>query len=68
MGGLVYPRVILLNAYEDGVPEEAEGFVLYVDLLESELNSRDVGQVNLSRNAYLVRINESGIYYSLCVY
>ena len=61
VGGLLFPEIIFLKAYEDGVAEEVEGFVLYLDLVESELDSRDVGFVNISRNAYLIRINESGI-------
>ena len=59
--GLPYPEGIHLSAYEDGVAEESEGFVLYLDLVESELDPRDVGLVNISRNTYLIRINESGI-------
>ena len=51
---------ITLDAYLDGLPEELEGFVLYLDVIESELDPRDVGQVNLSRSVYLVVINQSG--------
>ena len=48
--------------YQDGVDEEIEGFVVFLEVLESELDERDVGQVNLTRPAYLVRINPSGMY------
>ena len=61
VGGIFYPERTRLSAYEDGIAEDPEGFVLYLDLLESKLDPRDVGLVNISRNAYLVRINESGI-------
>lgn len=61
IGFLIYHEELDLRAYEDGEAEESEGFVLYLDLVESELDPRDVGLVNISRNAYLIRINESGI-------
>jgi hypothetical protein len=50
-----------LDAYLDGLAEELEGFVLYLDVVESELDPRDVGLVNLSRSVYLVVINQSGM-------
>ena len=49
------------DAYLDGLAEELEGFVLFLEVIESELDPRDVGQVNLSRAVYLVTINQSGI-------
>ena len=52
---------LTLDAYLDGLAEELEGFVLYLDVIESELDPRDVGQVNLSRSVYLVVINQSGM-------
>ena len=51
---------LTLNAYQDGEAEQLEGFILYVEIDESELDPRDVGNVSLSRSAYLVRINQSG--------
>ena len=33
-----------------------------MDIIESDLDPRDVGQVSLERSAYLIRINESGMY------
>ena len=54
------PPSLILNAYQDGEAEQLEGFVIYLEILESELNQRDVGNVSLSRSAYLIRINQSG--------
>ena len=54
---------LTLDAYLDGLAEELEGFVLYLDVIESELDPRDVGQVSLSRSVYLVVINQSGVIY-----
>ena len=51
---------LTLNAYQDGEAEQLEGFILYLEIDESELDPRDVGNVSLSRSAYLVRINQSG--------
>jgi hypothetical protein len=52
---------LTFDAYLDGLAEELEGFVLYLDVVESELDPRDVGLVNLSRSVYLVVINQSGM-------
>ena len=60
-GGTFAPVYVNLNAYEDGSAEEVEGFVIVLSLLDTELDSRDVGQVNISRSIYLIRINQSGI-------
>ena len=54
---------LTLDADLDGLAEELEGFVLYLNVMESELDPRDVGQVNLSRSVYLVVINQSGVIY-----
>ena len=58
-GGSFSPPSLSLNAYQDGVAEESEGFVLYLEIVESELDPRDVGSVSVSRSAYLIRINQS---------
>ena len=50
-----------IGAFQDGLAEVQEGFVIYLDILESELDPRDVGQVNVSRSLYFVRINQSGM-------
>lgn len=49
-----------LNAYQDGEAEQLEGFILFLEIEESELDPRDVGNVSVSRSAYLIRINQSG--------
>lgn len=62
-GGIVpdLHQYYLLPIYEDGLEEDTEGFVLYMDVVESQLDPRDVGQIDLARTAYLVTINQSGI-------
>ena len=59
-GGNFSSPSLTLNAYQDGETEQLEGFILYLTIKESELDPRDVGNVSLSRSAYLVRINQSG--------
>ena len=60
-GGVFEPPELYLDAYQDGIAEQSEGFVLLLEIEESELDPRDVGSVSLSRSVYLVRINQSGI-------
>jgi hypothetical protein len=59
-GGIFISPSLSLDAYQDGEAEQLEGFVLYLEIVESELDPRDVGNVSVSRPAYLVRINQSG--------
>ena len=59
-GGIFEPPELYLDAYQDGITEQSEGFVLLLEIEESELDPRDVGSVSLSRSVYLVRINQSG--------
>ena len=40
----------------DGLPENTEGFFIYFDIQEFNLDPRDVNQVSLARDAYLIRI------------
>ena len=40
--------------------------MLFLEIIESELDPRDVGNASLSRSAYLVRINDSGMSQILC--
>ena len=61
-------QFFFIEPYADGVPEDLEGFVLFVELLESELDPRDVGYVSLPRSAHLVRINDTGILISTLFY
>ena len=51
-----------LEAYLDGVREGMEGFLLYLDVSESDLDPRDVGAISLERSVYLVRIADSSKY------
>ena len=60
--GMGFPPVNLsfgIMAYLDGLPEETEGLVVYLELDESELDPKDVGQIALERSTYLIRINPS---------
>ena len=59
-GGFVVAPFVLLETFSDGISEQTEGSVLFLEIIESELDPRDVGNVSLSRSAYLVRINDSG--------
>jgi hypothetical protein len=59
-GGVFLAPYLSLDAYQDGIAEQSEGFVLLLEIEESELDPRDVGSVSLSRSVYLVRINQSG--------
>lgn len=59
------PPPLGIFPYIDGIAEEPEGLVAYLDLEESDLDPRDVGQVALERSTYLVRINPSSTW--VCV-
>ena len=59
--GVFDPPELYLEAYQDGIAEQSEGFVLLLEIDELELDPRDVGNISLSRSIYLVRINQSGI-------
>ena len=71
------PTLIPFGTFDDGIVEDVEGLVVYVEILESELDDRDRGEVTLERSAYLLRITPSCMlndlklisvqYYSLCV-
>ena len=67
-GGFGGPTLYFFGAYSDGIPEQREGLVLLLEIVESELDPRDVGNVSLSRSAYLVRINDTGISTSINKY
>ena len=47
--------------YDDGIAEDVEGLVLSLEILESELDPRDVDFVNFPRSAYIIAIYSSGI-------
>ena len=62
-GGAVLPDIpqyFILPIYEDGLDEDTEGLILLLDIPESLLDPRDVGQIDLDRSVYLVTINQSG--------
>ena len=59
VGLVLVPPPLDIFAYIDGLPEETEGLVVYLELEESELDPRDVGQIALERSTYLIRINAS---------
>ena len=52
---------LLFPIYDDGIAEDVEGLVLSLEVLESELDPRDVDFVNLPRSAYIIAIYPSGI-------
>ena len=49
-----------LPIYNDGIAEDVEGLILFLEVVESQLDPRDVGQVQLIRSAYLITISQSG--------
>ena len=55
------PQAVEILTLPDSSPEGTEGFIVFVEVQESELDERDVGQVELIRSAYLIRINPSGM-------
>ena len=59
-GGTFSPSFLEIVTYYDGVTENLEGFVLFLEIAEPELDERDVGNVSLSRSTYLLRINQTG--------
>ena len=52
---------ITVPVYNDGVEENEEGFVLLLGVSENQLDSRDVGYVNVLSPVVLVRLMEGGI-------
>ena len=67
-GGFFIPSYLSLEAYQDGIAERSEGFVLLLEIDESELDPRDMGNVSLSRSVYLVRINQSGMILTIILF
>ena len=51
-----------LPIYNDGITEDVEGLILFLEVVESQLDPRDMGQVQLIRSAYLITISQSGTY------
>ena len=56
VGGPLPPTIFDITAKQDDISENTEGFVVYLKVGESELDERDVGQVDLVRDAYLAQI------------
>lgn len=67
-GGFVDPPSLSVETYQDGIAEQSEGFVLLLEIMESDLDPRDLESVSLSRSVYLVRINQSGIVLTILSY
>ena len=55
-----YNTAITVSVYNDGVAEDEEGFVVLFGVLQEELDSRDVGFVNVLTPAVLVRLQQGG--------
>ena len=51
-----------IPVYDDGIAEDVEGLVLFFEVLESELDPRDVDFISFSRSTYLIVINPSGMH------
>lgn len=58
-GFLSLPTYLEFSAYDDGINETNEGLLVYVNVLESQLDDRDRGEVSLERGVYLIRITPS---------
>ena len=55
--GVALPPVFFnVSTILDDITEYAEGFFIYFDIQEFNLDPRDVNQVSLDRDAYLIRI------------
>ena len=52
-------RFFFIETYGDGLTESIEGLILFLEIQESGLDPRDVGNVSLSRSAYLLRIKQT---------
>ena len=51
---------ITVSVYNDGVAEDEEGFVILFGVFQEELDSRDIGFVNVLTPAVLVRLQQGG--------
>ena len=61
VGGVFHP--FFIPVYDDGISEDVEGLVLFFEVLESELDPRDVDFISHSRSTYLIVINPSDMHY-----
>lgn len=55
-GAPVAPIFFDISAVSDSLRENVEGFIVYLEADESTIDVRDVGQIDLVREAYVVRI------------
>ena len=53
---------LFIPVYDDGIAEDVEGLVLFFEVLESELDPRDVDFISFNRSTYLIVINPSGMH------
>ena len=61
--GVPLPPVFFkVSTILDDITEYAEGFFIYFDIQEFNLDPRDVNQVSLDRDAYLIRIIDPSIF------
>ena len=51
---------VTIPVYNDGTPEDEEGFVVLIGVFENDLDERDVGFVNILDPVALVRLLDSG--------
>ena len=51
-----------IPVYDDGIAEDVEGLVFFFEVLESELDPRDVDFISFNRSTYLIVINPSGMH------
>ena len=55
-----FTATVSISVYNDGVPEEEEGFVVLIGVSEEDLDERDVGNVDVRSPVVLVRVLDSG--------
>lgn len=58
-GAPLPPQIFSIITTPDSLSEDAEGAILFLEFQELELDERDMGQVQLVRDSYLIRINDS---------
>ena len=52
--------IATFKVYNDGVAENEEGFVILLGVLQEELDSRDIGFVDVLTPIVLVRLQQGG--------
>ena len=56
---------ITVSVYNDGVEENEEGFVILLNVLQEQLDGRDIGFVDVLTPVVLVRLQQGGKYRDL---